>query len=459
MLNPATRVASGNNVQYYRSGDRFLLKGGQTYTISANVAPSQISIFKGTNTTVATTTSATLTYTPTEDVEVWIDIYVANSMLPEGGISAVYGMLELGDTAHSYEPYHLITETDIDFPTSICSGLLDVLSGVLTITHILWMKNTASMNNDPDYPGWTNAGVREIVGTGKNGAINGVVNVGSVYGVNTNNANDIVYLPKSLYDGMTQDQWKALAMDIQIAMELETPMRRNLTPNQIMTLLGNNTIWSDANGDIEVEYRADTDKFINDLISDAIANQPHAANGGIYGVMTPGAGLTVLNDKIITNPAGASTIQVGTSSNLPITPLYVDACTFYGLARAAGANMASLSGVIVGQYPQAQKTAIQTMLGIEADIPLVETITGATASITGMPNVRYICDTAISELTITPPASGSIVVRFTAGSNCIVSLPQTVKLPEWFDISSLEAGTTYEIIITDGVYGGVMSWA
>ena len=99
------------------------------------------------------------------------------------------------------------------------------------------------------------------------------------------------------------------------------------------------------------------------------------------------------------------------------------------------------------------------MLGIESDIPLVETLTGATLSITGMPNVRYICDTAISELTITPPASGSIVVRFIAGSNCIVALPQTVKLPEWFDISRLEAGTTYEFIITDGIYGGVMSWA
>ena len=121
--------------------------------------------------------------------------------------------------------------------------------------------------------------------------------------------------------------------------------------------------------------------------------------------------------------------------------------------------MSSLSDVTVGQYPQTQKTAIQTMLGIEADIPLVETVTGATVSITGMPNVRYICDTVISELTITPPASGSIVVRFTAGSNCIVVLPQTVKLPAWFDISSLEDGTTYEFIITDGVYGGVMSWA
>ena len=161
-------------------------------------------------------------------------------------------------------------------------------------------------------------------------------------------------------------------------------------------------------------------------------------------------------------PASSSDIKRADNSNgstyRPITPKLQHESIFYALSKLAGVDLASGSDT-VGVYPQNSKTAIQTMLGIEADIPLVETVTGATASITGMPNVRYICDTAISELTITPPASGSIVVRFTAGSNCIVSLPQTVKLPVWFDISSLEAGTTYEIIITDGVYGGVMSWA
>ena len=156
--------------------------------------------------------------------------------------------------------------------------------------------------------------------------------------------------------------------------------------------------------------------------------------------------------------AGSSTIKAGTNSLYPLCANRQHEAVFFGLSKAASVDLANETAT-VGTYPQTSKTAIQTMLGIEADIPLIETLTGATLSITGMPNVRYICETAISELTITPPASGSIVVRFVAGSNCIVSLPQTVKLPEWFDISSLEAGTTYELIISDGVYGGVMSWA
>ena len=102
---------------------------------------------------------------------------------------------------------------------------------------------------------------------------------------------------------------------------------------------------------------------------------------------------------------------------------------------------------------------ITTAIAAEVEVPLIETVSGTTPSITGMPNVRYICSSDLSELSITPPASGTMVVRFTAGSNCIVTLPNTVKLPVWFDISSLDAGTTYEIIITDGVYGAVMSWA
>lgn len=178
-------------------------------------------------------------------------------------------------------------------------------------------------------------------------------------------------------------------------------------------------------------------------------------------MVNPNCGITLESGtgKLYVSSAISDQIKSGTNAYRPIVPGRQHESAFYGLAKAAGDTTQSQSDNAVGTYTAAAKTAIQTMLGIEADIPLVETVTGATASITGMPNVRYICDTAISELTITPPASGSIVVRFTAGSNCIVSLPQTVKLPEWFDISSLEVGTTYEIIITDGVYGGVMSWA
>lgn len=162
--------------------------------------------------------------------------------------------LEAGSTATAYEPYKPITETDISFPSPVYGGTLDAVTGVLTVTHVLWTKNTANMNNDYDYPGWENAGVRDIVGADKGGAISAVINVGKAVAVNTRNVNDIVYLPKSDYSGMTQDQWKDLALDIQVAFPLATPQTVQLTPQQINALLGNNTIWSDADGSMTAVY-------------------------------------------------------------------------------------------------------------------------------------------------------------------------------------------------------------
>lgn len=165
------------------------------------------------------------------------------------------------------------------------------------------------------------------------------------------------------------------------------------------------------------------------------------------------------NGKIAILASDTNVIKVGANNSRPITAYTAKDAAFYGLAKAANDSTQASSSNPVGTYTTEAKTAIQTMLGIEADIPLIEEVSGSTPSITGMPNVRYICGTC-SLLTITPPASGSIVIRFTSGSTpTVLTVPNTVKFPIWFDYTSLEADTTYEIIITDGVYGGVMSWA
>lgn len=88
----------------------------------------------------------------------------------------------------------------------------------------------------------------------------------------------------------------------------------------------------------------------------------------------------------------------------------------------------------------------------------IETITGTTPSITGLPNYRYKCG-EVSTISITPPSTGTIDVIFSSGSTATtMTVPNTVKWPAWFDATALEANTTYEILITDGVYGAVMTW-
>ena len=158
------------------------------------------------------------------------------------------------------------------------------------------------------------------------------------------------------------------------------------------------------------------------------------------------------------HPATDSELKGGSVYYTPLTVANQHKAVFYGLSKLAGVDLASET-VTFGTYPNTSKTAIQSMLGIEANIPLIETVSGTTPSITGMPNVRYICG-EVSTISITPPASGSIVVRFESGSTATtMTVPSTVKWPAWFDATALDTNVIYEVIITDGVYGSVMTWA
>lgn len=92
------------------------------------------------------------------------------------------------------------------------------------------------------------------------------MSVGQSYGININGANDVIYLSPSKYGGMTQTDWIALAVDVQIVYELATPQTYQLTPTQIDSLLGRNNVWADS-GDVTVEYIADTKLYIQKVIS------------------------------------------------------------------------------------------------------------------------------------------------------------------------------------------------
>ena len=85
-------------------------------------------------------------------------------------------------------------------------------------------------------------------------------------------------------------------------------------------------------------------------------------------------------------------------------------------------------------------------------------VSGATPTITALSGGRYICGT-VTELTFTPSASGICSVRFVAGSSMVLTLPNTVKMPDWWSASSIVQGRTYEISIADGVHGVVTPWA
>ena len=172
-----------------------------------------------------------------------------------------------------------------------------------------------------------------------------------------------------------------------------------------------------------------------------------------------GEGLTIINGQLRTNSASTSTIKTGANSYAPIVSSHIHDAAFFGLAKAAGDTTQASSSNAVGTYTEAAKTAIRGMLGIDGSAAIVEEVTGTVPTITGMPNVRYICG-EVSLLTITPPACGSIEVIFTSGSTAsTLTVPNSVKWPAWFEAEELDSNMIYDIIITDAAYGAVMAWA
>jgi len=85
------------------------------------------------------------------------------------------------------------------------------------------------------------------------------------------------------------------------------------------------------------------------------------------------------------------------------------------------------------------------------------TISGMTPTITAEANTRYVCG-EVTTLSFTPPASGVCDVIFASGTTAtVLTVPSTVKWANGFDPTSLDANTTYELNICDGL-GVAVSW-
>lgn len=194
------------------------------------------------------------------------------------------------------------------------------------------------------------------------------------------------------------------------------------------------------------------------VVSGGVADVPIASNS-VFGVtkgnQNQGIGVDSVSKNLYIAQAGESAIKTGTNSYRPITPNNQHQAAFYGLAKAAGDTTQSASSNAVGSYTDAAKSAISTMLNGPVSV------TGSTPAITALPGIQYICGECAT-LDITLPASGCIDVVFESGSTptVLTITPPTGVTLKWangFDPTALEADTTYEINIADGL-GVAGSW-
>ena len=212
------------------------------------------------------------------DQQTW-DRYTPSRVIPDGvyyvsfTVEAEYidsAQFEVGQTATAYEPYKPITKTDIFFPSPVYGGTLDIVSGVLTVTHVCVEVSkqdfTISGNGAMPYRqtaqayiiqhkpksrvDWSNARQTQKMDCAVIANPYSETTYGNDIGVCFYDTNlpTAVRISQDLYDSLQDGD------SVSVCYEIEDTFEIQLTPQQITALVGNNTIWSDADGQLTAIY-------------------------------------------------------------------------------------------------------------------------------------------------------------------------------------------------------------
>ena len=234
----------------------------------------------------------------------------------------------------------------------------------------------------------------------------------------------------------------------QVAYKTENVLTYNMKINPIVAYKAYNVFDSHC-GNVNVKYQNNIDLTLQSYITKSYYAEQFKA-----GLVRPGSnqGLQMTNayGQIGTLKATDAQVKAGTDTYAPIVPSNQKNSVFYGLAAAAGDTTQSKSSNAVGKYTEAAMSAIYTMLNGTVSV------TGTTPTIAAKPGISYVCG-EVATLDITLPTSGCFDVVFQSGSTPTVLTATGVTWANDFDATALEADTTYEINIKDGL-GVVQKW-
>ena len=251
--------------------------------------------------------------------------------------TTVYPMIRSAAYSDTYEKPTGHTDIDITFPTAagtVYGGSLEINedgSGTLTVGYA-----TLTLNGTEE---WTssNSGMRMQTilrnGAKPNTSTQATVGAVSTYfaertpletyngtiGFSIDRANPpVLAVCQTGQQDMTAESWKAYLAEhpLQIVMPITSGATYTLTAEQVTTLLGDNTLWMDADGSIDLTYRADTQKYIDSRIALLNSNLAYIENG-----MTASRAYTVGQFvliggqlyKVMASIASGATFTVGTN--------------------------------------------------------------------------------------------------------------------------------------------------
>ena len=180
-----------------------------------------------------------------------------------------YAYKEPDENQHSYS----LTETDIVFPSPVYGGTLDVVSGVLTVTHVITELNGtqerfgfASRTNTSRVM-FTVSGLKPndtnktpIFSENSKAYSPDYVYSNDVQGLSENQNKNLPGIWVSVENSLLSETTVAGLLayleenPITVCYPLATPQEIQLTPTQLIALVGDNTIWSDADGSMTATY-------------------------------------------------------------------------------------------------------------------------------------------------------------------------------------------------------------
>lgn len=161
---------------------------------------------------------------------------------------------------------YTIQFTDGSNPLVVYGGSLDVVSGVLTLTHEIadlpslgWGKSTNTAN----------IYFYVLYTSGANGTYNepatnvisniyipksrtSLTNIQGTVGISAEAK--ALYIADERFNDYTVAQFKEAVGDVQLLLPLATPQTIQLTPTQVKSLLGSNNVWCDTGDIIELSY-------------------------------------------------------------------------------------------------------------------------------------------------------------------------------------------------------------
>lgn len=190
--------------------------------------------------------------------------------------------LEAGDSATAYKPFVANTIVTIDLDGTRYGGTLDVTTGMLTVTKAIVDLGTLNWGTyNSTYKVWDSSNISSLVESPSVAGDLAEIVSDTYKNVTWNNLYDNRSTPN--YTGITigsvssttnkgkirvRNGSEVNTPTGQLVYKLKSPVTVQLTPSQMSTLLGENHIWADT-GNVEVTYRADTKRFVQEQIAES----------------------------------------------------------------------------------------------------------------------------------------------------------------------------------------------